>query len=110
MLLKFERENLTPQDIHQILLDYKGTYILAKNPSTSKFVDSAEACFWEIHGNCNTIYRDLCSKGIGVEVCHTCYQKKWLYSVLSVTNSKTLQRCVFFYVGKYFCIRGQQKQ
>ena len=31
-------------------------------------------------------------------------------SVLKVVNPKGLQRAVFFYVGKCFCIRGGQEQ
>ena len=43
-------------------------YKLSKNPNAPKF---GETCFSEICGTCDTVYRDLCSKGIGAEVCHT---------------------------------------
>ena len=90
--------------------------MLAKNPSTPKFLDKGETCFSEICGTCDIIYRDLRSKGIGVEVCHAPIitpeeeDKLWQSGVLSITNPKALQRCVFFYVGKCFCVRGGQEQ
>ena len=44
--------------------------MLAKNPSTPKFLGKGETSFSEIHGTCDTIYRDLHSKGIEAEVFH----------------------------------------
>ena len=90
--------------------------MFVKNPSAPKFLDKSETCFQEIHGTCNTVYKELHSQGIGVEVCHTPVippeeeDKLWLSGVLSITSPKALQRCVFFYVGKCFTIHGRQEQ
>ena len=86
--------------------------MLVKNPSTPKFLDKSETCFQEIHA---TVYRELHSQGIEVEVCHAPVitpeeDKLWLSGVLSITSPKALQRCIFFYVGKCFIIRGGQEQ
>ena len=61
------------------------------------------------------VYRDLRSKEIEAEVCHAPVitpeeDKLWQSSVFSVTYPKVLQRCVFFYGGKRFCICGGQEQ
>ena len=37
-------------------------------------------------------------------------EKLWESSVLNITTPKGLQRAVFYYVGKCFCIRGGQEQ
>ena len=34
----------------------------------------------------------------------------WADGVIGITNPKALQRAVFFYVGKRFCIRGGEEQ
>ena len=75
--------------------------MLIENPSAHKFLDKSDTCFKGIRGTCDTIYRELRSQGIGVEVCHapviTPEEKLWLYHVWCVINSpKALQRCVFF--------------
>ena len=59
MLSKFEtkREDSTPRRL--FLQDYKVLFLIIGVP-----------CFSEIFGTFDTIYRDLCSKGIGVEIFH----------------------------------------
>ena len=67
LLPKFETKTLPLRTILAGLQRYK----LAKNPSAPKFLDKGETCFSEIHGTCDTDYRDLRSKEKGAEVCHT---------------------------------------
>ena len=37
-------------------------------------------------------------------------QALWAKGVLGCTNPKNLQRAVFFYIGKRFCVRGGEEQ
>ena len=37
-------------------------------------------------------------------------EKLWTTEILSVKTPKGLQRAVFYYIGKRFCIQGGQKQ
>ena len=37
-------------------------------------------------------------------------KKQWTTEILSVKTPKALQRAVFYYIGKRFCIRGGQEQ
>ena len=67
LLPKFETKTLPPRTILAGLQRYK----LAKNPSAPKFLDKGETCFSKICGTCDIVYRELCSKGIGAQVCHT---------------------------------------
>ena len=108
-------EPYPPRTIHQILAGLQ-RYMLDKNPNAPKFLNKGEASFRDIRGTCDTVYRDLRSKGIGAEVRHAATispeeeEKLWRSSVLSIANPKALQRAVFFYIGKCFCIRGGQEQ
>ena len=91
-------------------------YILDKNPGSPKFHNRSESAFRDIHGTCDSVYRDLHSKGIGMEVKHGSLitpeeeEKQWTTEILSVKTPKALQRVVFYYIGKRFCIRGGQEQ
>ena len=108
-------EPYLPKSIHQLLAGLQ-RYMLDKNPGAPKFLDKQETCFREIRGTCDTVYRDLCSKGVGAEVHHTPIftaeeeAKLWQLEILTIKNPKGLQRAVFFYIGKCFCIRGGQEQ
>ena len=44
--------------------------MLDKNPGSPKFLNRSESAFRDIHGICDSVYRDLHSKGIGTEVKH----------------------------------------
>ena len=80
-------------------------YMLAKTSSALKFFGKREACFSKICGTW-----DLCSKrNRSAGLSHTCYHTR-RRGVLSITNPKALQRRVFFFVEKSFCIRGGQEQ
>ena len=64
----------------------------------------------------HTVYRDLHSQGTGAEVCHAPIvtpdgeDKLWVAEVFNINNPKALQRAVFYYIGKVFCIHGGQEQ
>ena len=90
--------------------------MLDKNPCTPKFLNKEESCFRDIRGTCDSVYRGLRSKGIGAEISHTPLisdeeeTQLWKSEVLCTSTPKGLQRAVFYYVGKCFCIRGGQEQ
>ncbi len=108
-------ERYPPRSIHQILAGLQ-RYMVDKNPTSPKFLNKAETCFREIRGTCDSVYRDLRSKGIGAEVRHAPLitpeeeEKLWVSGVLSIKDPKALQRAVFFYIGKCFCIPCGQEQ
>ena len=109
----FIAEVTTRGQVFRFLQDYKGLPRILALPRFFKRVKHVSAKFC---GTCDTIYKDLRSKGIGAEVCHAPVitpeeeDKLWQSSVLTLTNPKALQRCVLFYIGKPFCIRGGQEQ
>ena len=75
-----------------------------------------EPKFREFRSAIDCVFRRLRSEGIGTEVRHAPLvtadeeEKLWESSVLNITTPKGLQRAVFYYVGKCFCIRGGQEQ
>ena len=65
---------------------------------------------------CDSVYHDLHSQGIGTDVRHIHTfsaedeEKLWETGVLGDASPKSLQRAVFYYVGKRFCIRGGKER
>ena len=90
--------------------------MLEKNPGSPKFLNKSDPTFRDINRTCDSVYRDLHSKGIGTEVKHASLitpeeeGKLWTAEVFLIKTAKALQRAVFYYIGKYFCIRGGQAQ
>ena len=101
--------------IHQILAGLQ-RYMLDKNPLASKFLDQKNPVFRDIHRACDSVYRKLHQQGVGTEVRHAPVitdaeeEKMWATDVIGINTPKSLQRAVFFYVGKRFCVRGGEEQ
>ena len=100
-----------PRTFHQLLAGIQRS-MLEKNHCLPKFLDRSNPVFHPIHGACDSVYHDLHCSGVGVRVRHTPIileeeeAKLWEYGLLGVDNPKSLQRAVFYFVGKRFCIRG----
>ena len=112
---KQDGEPYLPRTVHQLLSGLQ-RFMLNKNPSAPKFLDHSRSEFHSIHGTCDTVYRQLHSQGVGTEVRRTPIitpeeeEKLWSTGVVGCTNPKNLQRAVFYYVGKCFCVRGGEEQ
>ena len=104
-----------PRSIHLILAALQ-RIMLENTPNAPKFFDRNNSSFRDLRRTCDSVYRKLRNDGVGTEVNHTLTftheeeQKLWDTGVLSVCSPKSLQRAVFFYVGKRFCIRGGEEQ
>lgn len=87
--------------------------MVKKRPGAPKFINKNDTSFQDIHGTCETIYRQLHQEGAGTAVCHAAIisgeeeVRLWSTGVLSA-NLKCLQSAVFFYIGEVFCIRGEE--
>ena len=68
----------------------------------------------DVRRSCDTIYREL--KGQGIVINRTPIftlkeeEKLWVTGVFDINDPVGLQRAVFFYIGKRFCIRGGEEQ
>ena len=108
-------EPYPPRSLHQILAGLQ-RYMIEKSPNTPKFLDHNNSVYNQLHKTCDSVYRDLHSQGVGCYVNHavpfSADEEKLLWSsgVLSDSTPKGLQRAVFYYVGKHFCIRGGSEQ
>lgn len=104
-----------PPSVHLILSSLQ-RQMLETTPGALKFFDVNNHCYRELQRTCDYVYKDLRSQGIGTNVQHTATftqeeeEKLWDAKVIDTSNSKALQRAVFFYIGKVFCIRGGEKQ
>lgn len=100
----------------QLILSALQREMLDKNPEVPKFMDQSVTVYRGLHRTCDSVYRELHKQGIGATVRHTAVfsveeeNKLWEAGVLAITSPKALQRAVFFYVGKFFCIRGGDEQ
>ena len=100
----------------QLILAALQRKMLETSPDAPWFLDQSVTMFREIHRTCNTVYRGLHKAGVGAVVRHTAVftveeeNKLWENDILSIKSPKALQRAVFFYVGKLFCVRGGDEQ
>ena len=103
-----------PRTIHQILAGLQ-RYMLQKM-YVPKIIDRKDSRFLDIHWACDNVYRALRQKGVGTDVRHTSIITKeeedrlWDSNVIGIRDGKSLQRAIFFSIGKVFCIRGGEEQ
>ena len=70
--------------------------------------------FSELHGSCKSVSRELRKSGVGAQVKHAPVitpeeEKLWDSGAIRIYSPKALGRCVFYYVGKSFCLRGGEE-
>ncbi len=112
---KQDGSELSPRSIHFILAVLQRKMLDVK-PDMPKLFVCGSTVFRDLQRACDSTYRKLRSEGIGTEVMHTPIftgeEEELLRnrSVFGVENPKQLQRAVFFYIGKRFCIRGGEEQ
>ena len=79
-------------------------------------MDWKDVRFRDHTGAIQVRYRELHTEGVGAVVKHAAIvtpeeeNQLWSSKVLGVHNPLALLRAVFFYVGKTFCIRGEEEQ
>ena len=84
--------------------------MLEQNYCLPKFLDRQNQQFRPIHGACDSVYHSLHCSGVGASIRHTAIisedeeKKLWEYGILGLDNPKSLQRAVFYFIGKRFCI------
>ena len=89
-----------PQTIHQLLAALQRV-VLEKDPTIPKICNRKETAFVGLTSTCNSVYRQLHSKGVGTKVTHTrtfSAEKEnllWTSGVLGCDMPKNLQRTVF---------------
>ena len=104
-----------PRSIHQLLSGLL-RYMRQHDPDAPNILDRKNPKFKSIAGTCESVFRKLHKEGIGASVNHTSVitieeeQRLWELSILSVGSPKSLQRAVFFYIGKICCLRGGEEQ
>ena len=112
---KSDGDPYPPRSIHQILAGLQ-RHMLDLNYCSPKFLDRQNKMFKPIHGACDSVYHSLHSSGVGTSVRHTSVitpleeKKLWDSRIFGICDPKSLQRTVFFYIGKRFCIRGGEEQ
>ena len=87
----------------------------SSNPHYPNFMLKGNPDFVELHATIDNLFKSLRSKGIGATVGHTEpistkeENQLWASGILNVDSPQGLLRCVFYYVGKCFCLRGGQE-
>ena len=82
-----------------------------RDPCAPNFLDQKDGCFRELIGTCESVFRILRQSGVGANLQKAAAISKeenmlWETGILSCSMPKSLQRTVFFYLGKDFCLRG----
>lgn len=104
-----------PRTIHQLLAALQRK-MLEDNPDAPKFLDRHDVRFRMLLRTCDSVYRGLHSEGVGAQVKHAAIfsveeeTTLWETGVLGDSNPTSLQRAVFYYIGKVCCVRGEDEQ
>ena len=84
--------------------------------SCPNFMNRKDSNFCDLNGAIQVRFRELREKGVGAEVKHASVvlpeeeDMLWASKVIGNHCPLALQRAVFFYVGKSFCLRGGEEQ
>ena len=112
------RQDGTPYPGHTLYQLLAGIlrFMRAVHAETPDFLSKKDWRFRDIHGMMDCVFRKLRQERVGTDVKHTAViteleeNQLWESGVLGVDTPEKLERAVFFYVGKVFCIRGGQEQ
>ena len=91
-------------------------FMRKRDPCAPNFLDQKDGRFRELIGTCESVFRILRQSGIGANPQKAAAISKeeenilWETGILSCSMPKSLQRAVFFYMGKDFCLRGGEEQ
>ena len=104
-----------PEVLTNFLPASSATCMLDMNSMAPKFLVQKDPRFHDVHGSCNYVYRQLHQHGIGTSARHASFitpeeEQLWSNDMISITLAHSLQRAVFYYVGKRFCIGGGEEQ
>ena len=86
------------------------------NADCPNFMNRKDPAFRDLNGTFQVRYRELRESGVGAVVKHAAVvtpeeeDALWALKVLGDHDPLALQRVVFFYVGKTFCLRGGEEQ
>lgn len=79
------------------------------------FMDRKDRRFDKLNGAIQTVFRRLREEGVGANVKHAAVispeeELLWKTKTIGDHNPVALQRAVYYYVGKVFCLRGGEEQ
>ena len=116
-VVEARREDGKPYPFSSISNLLAGLYHYSKecNRDCPNFMNRKDPTFKELTGTLEVTCRELPREGVGANVKHAAAfspaeeNALWDLRVSSDHAPVTLQRAVFFYVGKVFCLRGGQE-
>ena len=106
---------LFPSRTIDMLLSGLKCYRLEKNPVSVDILSEKDPVFAGLRGTRDTVARQLWEAGVGASVKHTeGFTKEesmlWCKGILGSTSPKALLHAVFFFNGKYLCLRGGREE
>ena len=108
-MAKLIHQNTLPDVVCTAVVDAEEWFA---SPSSSQQKD---ICFSYLHGNCKWLFNSLHEDGVGTEKKEAVpfnieeEEQLWLKNMFNVENPTGLQRAIFFYVGKLFCLYEADK-
>lgn len=103
-----------PRTINQLLSGLQ-RHMIEMDPFAPKILDRSRPDFRPIHLACDSVFHKLHTSGVGTVVRHTAViteqeeESLWSSGILGYDSPKALQRTIFYYIGKRFCIRGGEE-
>lgn len=117
-VVEAHREDSEPYPAFTIVNLLAGLYRYSKqcDPRCPNFMDKNNHAFRDLIGAQQVKFRELQQQGVGTVVKHAPVitqeeeDRLWEKRVLGDHSPLALQRAVFFYAGKSFCLRGGEEQ
>ena len=100
-----------PTTLNQLLAEV-WQYACTRSQDCPKFLDKHERKFDQLNQTLQSVFRELREEGVGAVVkhAHVILPEKevmlWRMKTIGDHSPVTLQRAVFYYVGKVFCLQG----
>ena len=117
-VVEARRQDGKPYPGSTLLNLLSGLYCHSKSHDADcpNFMDRKSSQFKDLNGALTVKFRELRQEGVGAVVKHATIVTSskedtlWTSNVIGDHTPLALQRAVFFYVGKAFCLRGGQEQ
>ena len=104
-----------PKTLYQLLCGLlRHSHGVQEDPPN--FLDQNDARFKKLHGTCDCVFWGLHENGVGTAkksaeiILEENENQLWETGTLNVTTPQGLQKAVFSYVGKVYCLRGGEEQ
>ena len=110
-----DSQQYPPNSVNQLLAGL-WRHVRSKTPDAPNFMNRKDSRFCQLNGTVSSVFRKLREQGVGASIKHASVVRPeeeellWSTGTIGDHSPLALQRAVFYYCGKVFCLRGGEEQ